>query len=43
VWRQFGAFGAGPGQSRDYVVTEPAVLRGACAAHPAGAITYVIR
>jgi hypothetical protein len=42
-WRQFGTFGAGPGQSRDYVVTGPAVLHGACAAHPAGTITYVIR
>jgi hypothetical protein len=43
AWRQLGAFGAGPCQSRDYVVSAPAVLEGVCAAHPAGAITYLIR
>ncbi len=43
AWRQLGAFGAGAGQSRDYVVTAPAVLRGECAAHPTGGLTYVIR
>ncbi len=42
-WQQLGAFGAGPGQSRDYVVTEPATLAGACAAHPASGLTYLIR
>jgi hypothetical protein len=42
-WQQLGAFGAGPGQSRDYVVSAPAVLSGVCAAHPASGITYVIR
>jgi hypothetical protein len=41
-WHQLGAFGAGPGQTRDYVVSEPAVLSGACAAHPAGGITYIV-
>jgi hypothetical protein len=42
-WQQLGAFGAGAGQSRDYVVSEPAVLSGVCAAHPAAGLTYVIR
>ncbi len=41
-WQQLGAFGAGPGQTRDYVVSEPAVLSGVCAVHPASGLTYLI-